>query len=253
MATETKKPIRLHQLLAVTTGMQTSALKALEEAYHLAAKPSLFEGEIKQYHPLTDDGLKFDDERVLVRANAFKMLETVAQASIKDMNISFQRDRTNAIAKASVVVDGKTIIKDAPISFLLNLEDRINKFRKLAERIPTFDHAESWTYNNDVSHWTAAERSTYKTQKVLEFPIVAPATDKHPAQVREVHFAPHRKTPGLGRLLEFGFDRGSPTTDESFQLVEAHGKKRAWNRHSILHQVLQAGDFREKLLFVPDG
>lgn len=186
-ATNAAKKTGLHQILAVIKSIKAEAKSTKEQGYHKLQKPVLFEGEVRKYHPLKDDGQRLPDQTKPVQETVYRILGNIRSAMSNDLNYSIQRDRTNQQAKASVIVDGQTIISDAPVSFLIAFEKDLIELKTIASSIPTLDSAERWNdERQSIGHFRADERQTHRTEKVQSFPIVVQPTDKHPAQVRDI-------------------------------------------------------------------
>ena len=85
-----------------------------------------------------------------------------------------------------MVVDGKTIAKDVPVTYLLFLEKQLTDLHTLVEKLPTLDPSEEWTYDrNKDLHSTAAIR-TVRTKKISKPIVLHPPTKEHPAQTQLV-------------------------------------------------------------------
>lgn len=181
-----KKAPRLHQLLAVGKSIKSSALSELESAYHKAQKPNLFHGQERTYSPEIDGGMKLPDEKQIVQETVGRIISKVKETAIRDFDLTLQRDRTNQIAKGSVIIDGRTIIEDAPVSFLLSMEQQLLKIRNFIAALPTPDTGEQWTLNANTNMLESAPKISLRTAKEQHFISVAAATEKHAEQIREV-------------------------------------------------------------------
>jgi hypothetical protein len=86
---------------------------------------------------------------------------------------------------ADVVVDGVTLVKQAPVPFLLWLEKQITEWRTAVSVIPTLDEAEDWIYDEGIGmHRTREPVKTHKTKKVQKGLVLHPPTKEHPAQTQ---------------------------------------------------------------------
>jgi hypothetical protein len=68
------------------------------------------------------------------------------------------------------------------------LESRLEKLRnEVFLRMPTLDAAKNWAPNPTMGPgvWVADDEVTAKTNKIMYPVVLAEATDKHPAQVKE--------------------------------------------------------------------
>ena len=52
------------------------------------------------------------------------------------------------------------------------------------EKLPKLDPAEDWHFDDTTNTWASDPIDTLRTKKVMRNHVLAPATDKHPAQVQ---------------------------------------------------------------------
>jgi hypothetical protein len=93
------------------------------------------------------------------------------------------QDQANCVARANVVVENQTLLKDVPVTTLLFLEKQLVDLHTFVEKLPTLDPGEAWEYSPDVDHYASEPYQTSKTKKVLKNHVKADATKEHPAQV----------------------------------------------------------------------
>jgi hypothetical protein len=116
----------------------------------------------------------------------FKVRDAIQQviAALTDLfDIVATQDHANCLARANVVVDKTTVLKDVPVTTLLFLEKQLVDIHTFIEKLPTLDPGETWNYNPDVDHHASEPYQTTKTKKVLKNHVKAEATKEHPAQV----------------------------------------------------------------------
>jgi hypothetical protein len=124
-------------------------------------------------------------DRKAVPTNVYDTLDYLLGLWAKAEDLQLQKNMTNAVAKASVTFRGVALLTDVPVDQLLGLEARLTKLRVLFVNMPTLDASKVWTYNSQQGVWESAPESTTKTEKIMIPVVLAPATDKHPAQVKE--------------------------------------------------------------------
>ncbi len=176
----------LHQIIAIEKGAKARLESAVTEHHKANQKADLFAGLKREYAPFKDDGDKFPSESVLVQRQSDKVLKAIAKSWTEVFDITAQRDFTNCVAKADVVVDGITIVKDAPATFLLYLEKRLLDVRTLIAELPTLDPAHTWTRDEGTGLFNSNEIKTVKTVKDENIVITVQATKEHPAQTAKV-------------------------------------------------------------------
>jgi hypothetical protein len=107
---------------------------------------------------------------------------------VKYLDAVLQKESTNQSAKADLIVDGKTIAKDIPATFLLGLETKIKMWKQMLEAVPTLQPGLAWAHDEVLGRHVYATKNPEelaKTKKTLRYQIMVPATDKHPAQVEK--------------------------------------------------------------------
>lgn len=175
---------KLAAVVATVDDIHTRHKRELVVENKRARQPALYNGQIRTYEP-------FDDapaNRLPTETTAVQVIATDQLARILDLHAGMwdaaaTRDRNNMVAKADVVVDGIPLIKDAPVPFLLYLDKQLGELQELVSNVPTRDPAEQWEFDEDNGVYRTAPAVSHRTQKMDRVITLAPATDKHPAQV----------------------------------------------------------------------
>ncbi len=184
---------KIHELIPVQQDKMAVAHSLTAEATNtFSKKPDHFQGHIRTV-------TMYDEQRQQENTTDIKeLVETVASKldhvwesllPAIDIEASKENSNTSAAARADVVVGGKAVLKDVPAIALLALEKRLNEIKSLYVSIPTLDPTFAW--EEDASAALAGQMKTkhaaqaQKTEKVHDFKVLVPATDKHPAQVTE--------------------------------------------------------------------
>lgn len=181
---------KVHQLLAVEKDIVGKAAAILQETLVSFTKKAteLYTGVIKTYTPYDAEGEKVNPEERLLVDTVPSKLNYTADALVAEYDFLLQKEASNAVAKADLVVDGKTLGAGLPVTFLLTLERRLEKLRQVIESAPTLPNGFAWVPD------TATGKNVYKLEKPIEtyrslkVPyafVKAPATVQHPAQVVE--------------------------------------------------------------------
>jgi hypothetical protein len=175
----------LHQVIALDKGAKSRTLSATTELYKTCQKPELFNGVIRKYTPRNDSDERLPDESKLVQKKAEDVLVSAKNAMSELFDITAARDFTNCKARATVKVDGVEIIKDAPVTYLLFLEKQLTDIRTLVSSLPVLDPAHMWKDKDPNSGLYSAEPTeSFRTKKQQVPLVLAPATDKFPAQTQ---------------------------------------------------------------------
>lgn len=183
---------KLHQLLAVHDSAQTMFKKVNEEAIStFTKKQNLFEGisssTVSKLDSLDPLYPKFPDSThyVPVAENVESKLNYVFAEAVKYFDINYQIDLANCEARSDIILDGNTIATNIPATTLLFLENKFKSVRGVIEAVPTLDPAIQWTPDGVLYRMPEASKPVIDT--VPEHTQVAPATDKHPAQIAVVN------------------------------------------------------------------
>lgn len=177
---------RLHQLIAVTKTVRGSSEATFTKIYQSLAKDATFLGLIKTYQPQDEDGRGLPPESVKVLAKAPDLISQAQAALERLINHAASMDRTNTLARADIEIGGVILASKVPVSTLLYLEKKLTDVHTFVSKLPVLDPMESWTWDPSTQVWRSDPYKTLRSRKVEEFVTIAPATDKHPAQVAKV-------------------------------------------------------------------
>src|SRR3712207_3448312 len=98
-------------------------------------------------------------------------------------DVTATKDWANCTARADVRVEGRTILADIPVNYLLFLEKQLTDLHTFEKKLPVLDAAESWTLEPSTDWWKTDPVRTNRTKKVPRNHVKGEATDKHAAQV----------------------------------------------------------------------
>lgn len=178
----------LHQILAVERGARNQAQRGLTEAYHLIQRSNTLSGLRKVYRPADVDGEELPPESTKVQTTVVEVIDQVMESLAPMFDLVAVRDKTTALTKANVVVGGQTLIADVPVPYLLWLEKQLQDLETFIRKMPVLDPAEDW--HPDPTRegvWATEPVISYRSKKLPRPVELAPATDKHPAQVQLAH------------------------------------------------------------------
>lgn len=180
---------KLHQWNALMTGHKAAAQRARDRAYHDSKKAALFTGLSRTYQPLADDGETLPPESIRVQRLAEDLLKDQREAFTTLFDAELTQDASNAVAKADLIIDGKVLVADCPVTFLLRAERQVQDLLTITENLPVLDDAENWTWDK-VRGWYAADPvQTRSEKKVLKSLVLHPGTDRHPPQTQSFNDA----------------------------------------------------------------
>jgi hypothetical protein len=180
---------KLHEVLAVEADLEGKAKLVVGETKSVfEKKPALFTGASRTYKPFVEDGVDWPEENQAMATTVEAKLKYASGFIASWFDALAQKEATNQIAKAAIVVDGVTLIEDVPATFLLGLESRLKYIREMYEGIPTLSMSIDWQQDPAKGDgvWSMVNpEKTFKTAKTMKSKVLYEATDKHPAQIEK--------------------------------------------------------------------
>ncbi len=212
--------MKLNQVVALEKSTKNRINDEVTKIYQRFQKPDLINGLIRAYTPVDEDGETKPTERKIVQVRVHDDLKRLASLETQLFNIVAARDFTNATvgATANIIVDGTALVENAPVPFLLWLEKQLTDMHTIIGKLPTLDPSERWTWSDTDNCYVAEAVEKISTKKVIRNHVLAPATDKHPAQVQ-----PYNEDVKAGTWKETKFSGALPAKDvaDMLERVEA--------------------------------
>jgi hypothetical protein len=182
---------KLYELVAVQNDAATKANTIVAETTKvLIHNTNLFTGHVKttvafdQARTQELDSIEHKERATTVPdrlAYTFKEL-------IDEVNRGATIDQTNSQAKSDIIVDDVVIAEKVPSVTLLALERKIKSWKAMFDAMPTLQAGTSWIKAPEEGpnvYKTEHPNIKKRTEKKSVVVVLAPATDKHPAQVKE--------------------------------------------------------------------
>lgn len=184
---------KLHEILAAEKTVNGSWGKLQEDTLAKFKKPDMFMGVIKTLTMLEENaGNKAAEaaarEEKAMQTTVFDTLDYALSLFVKAEDLQATKNLTNANARGTVNWRGAPLLIDLPVDELLGLEARLAKIRQIILDVPTLDASKAWVRaDTDPAHVLrlASPEVTTKTETKMVPVVMAQATDKHPAQVKE--------------------------------------------------------------------
>lgn len=198
---------KLHEILAVEADLQGTAEKVRTECVNtFTKKANLFNGGNRVLKMFSEDRKNEEDGGRVdqpLNTTVDDKISYIIDSQIKYFDCLAQKESTNQVAKADLVLDGVVVAKDLPATLLLGLESRLKTIRGVFEAVPTLDPSVHWDEapEHGKGIWKSSEPEvTRREEKVTKPVVLYPATDKHPAQVKE---SVENQTVGLYYTMKF--------------------------------------------------
>lgn len=184
---------KLHEIIAVEADLEGNQKRIVDETnVTFSKKAHLFQGKQRSLTLFRGDDevskKAAEDAESKVEILATTVHDKLAytwDSLIQYWDAVAQKERTNQEARADVVVNGTVVMTGVPVTFLLGLESKLKRVREIYEGIPTLEPNIKWEPAPNIGEnvMVAPSVTTLKTQKETDYRTVAPATDKHQAQV----------------------------------------------------------------------
>ena len=178
---------KLNQVIAVVAPKKARAVAVLTEAYHKIQKPPLFDGISRTYQPKDDEGERLPAESKAIQVRVKDLISESRSALTEMYDIVATQDYANCEAKADVVVGGKAILSQVPVTHLLFLEKQLTDVATFVGKLPTLDPADQWGYDQNADCFATPPSESTRTKKIAKPFVKYEATKEHPAQVEVVH------------------------------------------------------------------
>ncbi len=175
---------KLNQIIAVEKGIKSRVYSEFSDLNKAVQKAELFNGFSKTYQKKDEDSEALPNENKRVQMTVPEVLRSASRLLTEIMDVTARKDYTNCEAKAPVIIEGKEIIPDAPVSYLLFLEKQINDIRTFVSNLPVLDLSETWEMDANSGLFKAEATQTYRTKKIVKPIVLYPATPEHPAQTQ---------------------------------------------------------------------
>lgn len=179
--------MKLNQVLAIEKGVKSASYNSLTGLDKKAQKPQLYDGRARTYKPIDDEGEIFPPESQTVQLRSREVLRQIQNHMTEYFDIVFTKDTSNLNAISDIRVDGKVILENVPVTYLLFLEKQLTDLRTMIGRMPILDPSETWVWDDGQSAFRTEPLKAAKTKKLPRNHVKAEATEHHPAQVEVYH------------------------------------------------------------------
>lgn len=178
--------LKQFQLVATEPVKRGAYAKITAETHKVFKGGDQFKGLVKTYVPKQDGGDPLPGDKKEIVTTVSERLAWTEKTVVELLDFEASRDKTNMAAQADLEIDGITLAKGVPATTLLSLEKRLNEIRSYYDAIPTLDLSQEWKKANHKDRYEYGPIETFRYVKQTRGVLLAPATEKHPAQVKEV-------------------------------------------------------------------
>lgn len=177
--------MKMHELIAVNDDIKGQSNKTRGELLStFNTKRHLFQKKVVTFRSNEAGKPAVTESQSDIQETLSEQLKWVGTFITRAIDSGYQIDIGNTIAKADLVC-GTLNIKNVPATALLQLEKHVIAMRDLAQAIPTLDPAQGFSVDTAMGkgYFKAREVTKDRTKKGKKVIVLAPATDKHAAQV----------------------------------------------------------------------
>lgn len=181
---------QLHELLAVESDLRSIRDKEKKGIIDdFMTKPVIFLGAVKTL-TMFDEGREKEqgESRQDVDHTVLEHIKSATNHFIRYWDMKLQKESANQEAKSDVVVDGKILFSNMPVTFLLGMEEELRQVRTVYDCAPTLKPGVTWVEDNQKGrgiYKSEFSEEKNKTEKSVQFTVMVPATNNFPAQVKE--------------------------------------------------------------------
>jgi hypothetical protein len=180
---------KMHELLAAEANVNAVYNAMVEETFKVLDKGDAFTKTVtkKEFFNEADSHLNTIETKDKTTTVDERLGYFFGRAFAGAIDLGLQKDSTNQVAKADVVVDGNKILTGIPATALLSWESRFEALRRMLLKVPTLPHGPIWEEDEQECLWKTSEPVvSFTTKKTMKPVILHEATKEHPAQVKEV-------------------------------------------------------------------
>jgi len=178
--------VKLHEAIALRKGEVGRNKAKLTEIYKRFQKPVIFNGFVKTYEPVDDDGEKLPGEAKRVQHNVAEDLAAIRESLGTLWSTYGSVEVGNCTAKGDVIVGGETILENVPVTMLLFLENQLTDLRTTVEAIPTLSPDFDWEKDENSGLYKTDVVKTHRNVKHMKAIVKYPHSEHHPAQTEMV-------------------------------------------------------------------
>lgn len=180
---------KLSQAIAILPDVKSKTDDLFTKSYQLLQKEAVYTGIRRNYQPLEEEGEKLPPESTLVQVNVELVLQQCANQLANLFSAVGVVEHSNAApaARADVSVDGKVLIPQATVPYLLFLSKKLVDIRTFINKLPVLDPSFKWKFSPEDEAYCADVVHTSRTRKDPNVITKAEATEHHPAQTELIY------------------------------------------------------------------
>jgi len=217
---------KLHELLAVEASNEAAATALIGQTTNtFKSKENLFKGKARtlqmfgknEQNQIEMTAIEAKNyQNLLVSATIPDSLNYMACVLADYYDVVAQKELTNQLAKADVVIDGKVIIEGVPATFLLGMETKLKTLRNVLDEIPTMAPGMLWKEATEIGRfiYKTDPIRDIKTEKMTDHKMLPQPNPNIPVQ-----YVPIESSKNVGEYTEVNFT-GLINSADKAKLIE---------------------------------
>lgn len=177
------KKLALHQIVPIEDTAKKTYQSTLTEVHRI--KPDEFDGVIKTYSPLSEEGETFPPEEKKVQKTVTNEIQDLKPVFVNYMNLLTTKEVGNQSAKADIVIGDTSLAQNIPAVVLIQFEKKIQDLITVVSGLPVLSPAYHWTFNQQHGLYETNEINRHRTIKKVNHKTV-PVGEGFAHQVVEV-------------------------------------------------------------------
>lgn len=181
---------KLHELIAVEGDLKGTYNRIIGETKtNFSKHPDRYQGSVKKEKYFDTEAPDVQDVEKTLDDTVYNKLEYTSEHIIRYIDAVYQKEKTNTVASADIIVNGNTIATNVPATFLLGMEAKLQFVRdNVYAQIPTLAPGIDWVPDPEhqlgegVSKQAKPDQN-WRTKKIRKAFVKYEATKEHPAQV----------------------------------------------------------------------
>ncbi len=222
---------RMHEILAVEADKEGKFKKIVAETTKdFKDKQNLFGGFIRILEMFDEhDAEHGTEEHVALTTTVNERLDYTQKSIESYFDLLYQKEATNQLAKADIVVNGEIIAEAVPATYLLGLEKRLTDLRKMYDNIPTLQVGVEWIKDDTQREGifkTVHPEIRFKTKKKFQHQVLVPAQfpkDGEGGQSLPAQIEKWEDTVNIGKFTKIYWS-GMLTSAQKSELLERFDK-----------------------------
>lgn len=179
---------KLHELLSVEDDLRQKATRSLSTLRdQFQNKQNRYVSQTVMFRPKAEgEEDRLEGKLDLTETTLYALENTVCDIA-NYIDAFFQKESTNTEAKSDIILpDGTVFYKDVPATALLALEKEIGRLEDIYSNLPELEPGIDWKICEENPSMRKHVQVKIRTKKVTKPLVLYDATDRHPAQVREI-------------------------------------------------------------------